>query len=132
VVRLSDFRGRPVVVFFYPKDDTPGCTAEACSFRDRYEAFAEAGAEVVGISSDSPESHRRFAARHGLPFLLLSDADGAARSAYGVPRTLGLLPGRVTYVIDAQGVVRHIFNSQFRPARHIEEALGALGGAGPG
>lgn len=124
---LGDFLGKSaVVLFFYPRDNTPGCTAEACSFRDQFEAFQEAGAEVIGVSSDSPESHRQFAAQHRLPFRLVSDPGGALRRLYGVPRTLGLLPGRVTYVIDRQGIVRHIFSSQFQPARHIAEALRVL------
>lgn len=126
VVRLSDLLGRPVVLFFYPKDDTPGCTAEACSFRDHHQAFLDAGAQVLGISSDSPESHRRFASRHQLPFPLLSDSDGSVRRAYDVPRTFGLIPGRVTYVLDRSGIIRHIFDSQFRPQKHIDEALQTL------
>jgi peroxiredoxin Q/BCP len=130
-VRLSSFRGRPVVVYFYPKDDTPGCTLEACTFRDQYEDFVEAGAAVIGISSDSSDSHRRFAARHRLPFTLLSDRDGAVRKRYRVPSTLGLLPGRVTFVIDADGVVRHVFDSQLAAARHATEALEALYAAPP-
>ncbi len=125
-VSLSDFRKREVVLFFYPKDNTPGCTAEACSFRDSFEAFRDAGAEVIGISSDTPESHRRFADRFHLPFLLVSDIDGKVREQYGVPRSFGLIPGRVTYVIDREGVVRHIFSSQFQPARHVAEALSVL------
>ncbi len=124
---LGGFRGRSaVVVFFYPKDDTPGCTAEACSFRDGHEDFRDSGAEVVGVSSDSDASHRGFAARHGLPFLLVSDPDGSIRSSFGVPKTLGILPGRVTYVIDRLGIVRHVFSSQLRPTRHVAEALLAL------
>jgi peroxiredoxin Q/BCP len=124
---LGDFLGKSaIVLFFYPRDGTPGCTAEACSFRDQYEAFQEAGAEVVGVSSDSPESHRRFAAQHHLPFHLVSDPGGALRRLYGVPKTLGLLPGRVTYVIDRLGIVRHVFSSQLQPARHIAEALRVL------
>jgi peroxiredoxin Q/BCP len=125
-VRLADFRGRPVVLYFYPKDDTPGCTKEACSFRDQYQDFQDAGAEVIGVSSDSSDSHRKFAARHRLPFVLLSDRGGKLRSAYGVPATLGLLPGRVTFVIDRGGVVRHVFNSQLDATRHVAEALGVL------
>jgi peroxiredoxin Q/BCP len=126
-VRLSDFRGkRPVVLYFYPKDDTPGCTREACSFRDRYAAFQEAGAEVIGVSSDSAASHRSFAEKHRLPFTLVADAGGAVRKRYGVPATLGLLPGRVTFVIDRDGFVRHVFNSQLQPTRHVDEALGVL------
>jgi peroxiredoxin Q/BCP len=126
-VRLSDYRGKQnVVLYFYPKDNTPGCTAEACAFRDAYEVFKEAGAEVIGVSSDPPSSHQDFAQRHRLPFILLSDSDGAVRRLYGVPRTFGLIPGRVTYVIDRQGVVRHIFSSQFAPQKHIDEALAVL------
>ena len=126
-VRLADFRGRKaVVLYFYPKDDTPGCTKEACAFRDQYEDFAEAGAEVIGVSSDGGASHRDFARKHRLPFTLLSDAGGAVRKRYGVPATLGLLPGRVTFVIDRDGVVRHVFNSQLAAAQHVSEALEAL------
>ena len=112
-----------VVLFFYPKDDTPGCTAEACSFRDEYEELSEAGATVVGVSSDDVESHRRFADKHRLPFRLLSDRGGDVRRRFGVPKTLGFIDGRVTYVIDAQGVICHVFNSQLRTGRHVEEAL---------
>ena len=122
-VSTRSFLGRPLVLYFYPKDDSPGCTREACAFRDAYQEFADAGAQVVGVSADSAESHRAFAQRHQLPFVLLSDPDGAARRLFGVPTTLGLLPGRVTYVIDAGGTVRHIFNSQLQTARHIREAL---------
>ena len=127
MVRLSDYRGQSeVVLFFYPKDNTPGCTVEACTFRDSHEAFREAGAVVIGISSDSADSHRRFAERFRLPYPLLSDADGALRERYGVPRTLGILPGRVTYLIDRDGIVRHVFSSQLQPKRHIAEALDVL------
>ena len=129
-VRLADFAGRPVVLYFYPKDDTPGCTKEACTFRDQYEDFQDAGATVLGVSSDSSESHRKFAAKHRLPFPLLADRGGEVRKRYGVPSTLGLLPGRVTFVIDAGGVVRHAFNSQLDATRHVEEALGVLRKAG--
>jgi thioredoxin-dependent peroxiredoxin len=125
-VSLSDLRGRWVVVYFYPADDTPGCTAESCSFRDSHEDFVGAGAMVIGISSDSVESHQRFADKHRLPFTLLADVDGAVRSAWGVGRTLGILPGRVTYVIDPEGTVRKVFSSQFRPKRHIDEALAVI------
>ncbi len=126
-VSLKDFIGKTaIVLYFYPKDNTPGCTTEACAFRDSYEVFKEAGAEVIGISSDSAESHQQFASRHRLPFILLSDANGAVRKRYGVPATLGLLPGRVTYIIDRQGIVRHIFSAQFAPGKHITEALKIL------
>ena len=125
--RLSERRGKtPVVLYFYPKDDTPGCTKEACGFRDQYEDFQRLGAEVVGVSSDSSASHQRFAAKHRLPFTLLADPGGAVRRLYGVPATLGLLPGRVTFVIDRQGVVRHVLNSQLEAKRHVAEALASL------
>ncbi len=114
---------KSIVLYFYPKDNTAGCTAEACSFRDSYEVFTEAGAEVIGVSSDSVESHQRFAARNRLPFLLLSDRGGAVRKRYGVPAVLGILLGRVTYIIDRVGVVRQVFSSQLAPTRHVEEAL---------
>lgn len=123
-VRLSDRLGdRVVVLYFFPKDGTPGCTAEACAFRDSHEVFVEAGAEVIGVSSDSVDSHVSFAGRHELPFTLLSDQGGQVRKSYGVPSVLGLLPGRVTYVIDRQGTVRHVFNSMTRIGRHIDQAL---------
>ena len=125
-VSLADFKGRAVVLYFYPKDETPGCTRESCAFRDAYEELKEAGAEVIGVSSDSPESHKKFAARHRLPFTLLSDAGRRVRKAYGVPATLGLLPGRVTFVIDREGIVRHVFNSQFNPVQHVAEAKEVL------
>lgn len=126
---LSDFRGKSeVVLYFYPKDNTPACAAEACSFRDSHEAFKEAGAEVIGVSSDTADSHRRFASRFRLPFLLLSDPDGLVRARFGVPRTFGLFPGRVTYLIDRGGVVRHVFSSQLQFSRHVNEMLGVLAG----
>jgi peroxiredoxin Q/BCP len=123
-VRLSDRLGeRIVVLYFYPKDETPGCTKEACAFRDSYEVFAEAGAEVIGVSSDSVDKHAAFAGHHELPFTLLSDQGGQVRKSYAVPATLGLLPGRVTYVIDRAGTVRHVFSSQTNIGRHVNDAL---------
>jgi thioredoxin-dependent peroxiredoxin len=123
-VRLHDRLGeRVVVLYFFPKDGTPGCTAEACAFRDSHEAFVDAGAEVIGVSSDSVDAHVAFAGRHELPFTLLSDQGGQVRKSYGVPSVLGLLPGRVTYVIDREGTVRHVFNSMTRIGRHIDDAL---------
>jgi peroxiredoxin Q/BCP len=105
--RLSDQRGhRAIVLYFYPKDDTPGCTAEACSFRDQYQDFQDLGAEVVGVSSDSEASHQKFTQKHRLPFPLLADTSGQVRKLYEVPRALlGILPGRVTFVIDKEGVI---------------------------
>lgn len=127
LVSLQNFRGQKnVVLYFYPKDDTPGCTAEACAFRDRYEVFKDAGAEVIGISSDSPQSHQQFASKYQLPFTLLSDEGNQVRQLYGVPATLWVLPGRVTYVIDKQGVVRHIFDSMLNFQAHVEEAFKTL------
>jgi peroxiredoxin Q/BCP len=126
-VTLSEYFGKKnIVLYFYPKDESPGCTREACKFRDRYEVFTGLGAEVLGISSDSLESHKSFATHHGLPFILLSDEDNKVRELYGVSSTMGIIPGRVTYIIDKKGVVRHIFSSQFQPEKHIEEALKIL------
>ena len=124
LVNLSDIaRQKEVVLYFYPKDNTPGCTAEAGAFRDSYEVFKELGAEVIGVSSDSVESHQGFSAKCALPFILLSDAGGKVRKLYSVPSTLGLLPGRVTYVIDKTRVVRHVFSSQTNPRKHVDEAV---------
>jgi peroxiredoxin Q/BCP len=123
-ISLADYLGKKaVVLYFYPKDNTQVCTTQACSFRDAYEDFVKAGAEVIGVSSDDSESHSDFASRQRLPFVLVSDEDKSLRKAFGVPKTLGLLPGRVTYVIDREGIVRHIFNSQFNARRHVDEAL---------
>ena len=123
-ITLSQFRGEKIVVlYFYPRDETAGCTAEACSFRDSFEEFVDAGALVVGVSQDSDESHRSFAERHRLPFLLVSDRDKKLQKAYGVPKTMGVLPGRVTYVIDREGTVQHVFNSQLNAKKHVTEAL---------
>jgi peroxiredoxin Q/BCP len=123
-VALADYLGKQaVVLYFYPQDGTAVCTAQACAFRDAYEDFTKAGAVVIGVSGDSEKKHEEFASGKKLPFLLLSDADGALRTAFGVPKTLWLLPGRVTYVIDKQGIVRHVFNSQFSAGKHVTEAL---------
>jgi thioredoxin-dependent peroxiredoxin len=127
LVRLSQYRGRSaVVVYFYPKDDTTGCTIEACRFRDDFEKFRVTGAAILGISDDSTHSHDKFASKYSLPFTLLSDKGGQVRKLYGVKKTLGVIPGRVTFVIDKEGVVRHVFSSQSSPARHVEEALVGL------
>ena len=126
-VALSEYQGKKnVVLYFYPKDETRGCTREACEFRDQYDVFTGLGAEVLGVSSDTLESHKSFATHYGLPFLLLSDVEGDVRKLYGVPSSMGIIPGRVTYIIDKKGVVRHIFNSQFQPEKHIKEALKVL------
>ena len=124
---MRDFHGKKnVVVYFYPKDFTRGCTAEACEFRDSYEEFKNLGAEVFGISADSLGSHDAFAREHKLPFILLSDPDGSVRRAYGVKKTLGLFAGRVSFVIDKDGIVRHVFSSQSRATAHVDEALTVL------
>ena len=118
---------KSLVIYFYPKDETAGCIKEACAFRDHYQDFINAGAEVIGISSDNVESHKSFANHHKLPFVLLSDKDGALRNQFGVPNDLlGLIPGRVTYIVDKQGFIRYVFNSQIRIEKHITEALRIL------
>jgi peroxiredoxin Q/BCP len=126
-VTLSDFFGKKnVVLYFYPKDETPGCTREACTFRDSYELFTDLGAEVIGVSADTVESHKAFAEHHNLPFTLLSDLDNNVRKLYGATSTLGFIPGRVTFIIDKKGVIRHVFSSQLQPEKHIEEAKEVL------
>ena len=126
-VTLSEFICKKnIVLYFYPKDESPGCTKEACSFRDSYEELTRLGAEVLGVSGQSVESHKSFATHYGLPFILLSDEDNTVRKLYGVPSTLGIIPGRVTYIIDKQGVVRSIFSSQTQATKHVQEATDAL------
>ncbi len=126
-VTLSEFIGKKnVVLYFYPKDETPGCIKEACSFRDSYQQLTDLGAEVLGVSGQSVESHVAFASHYGLPFILLSDEGNKVRELYGVPHSMGILPGRVTYIIDKQGIVRHIFNSQTQAQQHVEEAKKTL------
>jgi len=126
-VSLADFRGKQaVVVFFYPKDESPVCTIEACGFRDLTPSFAEAGAAVLGVSSDDSSRHRAFADQYRLSFPLLADTDGTVRRAFGVPSTLWLLPGRVTYVIDRDGIVCMIYDSPIHAQRHVERALEAV------
>ena len=125
-VSLGDFLGKqPIVLYFYPRDNTAVCTEEACAFRDSYEVIKGVGAEVIGVCSDSVESHQQFAKEHQLPFILLSDEEGAIRKRYGVPTAFGL-PGRVTYIIDRWGIVRHMFFSQFTSKRHVDVAIETL------
>jgi peroxiredoxin Q/BCP len=121
----SDWIGKKkLVIFFYPKDETPGCTKEACSFRDRHEEFLKYDCQVIGISSDSIESHKQFATRHNFNYILLADTNKEVRRLFSVPASLfGLIPGRVTYIIDLEGKIRGIHNSQLNPVSHIEEAL---------
>lgn len=128
LIQLNNYaKGKSLVVYFYPKDDTPGCTAQACTFRDQYEDFEDVGAVVVGISGDSVSSHKKFAERNDLHFTLLSDRNRAAEKAFGVPRSfLGLLPGRVTYIFNPSGKLVGTFNSAVQAKRHIQEALNTL------
>jgi len=114
---------KAVVIYFYPKDNTPGCTAQACSFRDQYQDFKDLGAEVIGISSDSVTSHEKFIQKYKLPFVLLSDSDKKIRNLFGVKTNLfGLLPGRVTYVADQNGIIQMVFDS-LSATKHIPKAL---------
>ncbi len=125
-VRLSALRGNPVVIYFYPKDDTNVCTKQACAFRDRLAEFDSIGARILGISDDSPASHAKFAAKYALPFTLLSDKGGAVRKLYGVHKRFGVIPGRVTYVIGADGRIRRVYSALSESSQHVEEALRAL------
>jgi peroxiredoxin Q/BCP len=118
--------GKPMIIYFYPKDDTPGCTKEACKFRDEFENFTDLGAVVIGISADSVESHKKFEEKYNLPFILLADIDNVVRKLFGVPNNLFVIPGRVTYVIDKNGIVQYIFNNQLGAEKHIENALQKL------
>ena len=127
MVSFSDLVGKPLVIYFYPKDNTKVCTAQACEFRDHYAQFQEAGAEVIGISRDSADSHKKVTNKRKLPYLLLSDPKKEAYNAFKVPTALfGLLPGRVTFVIDKEGKVAHTFRADFNADTHIREALKAL------
>jgi peroxiredoxin Q/BCP len=118
---------KKLVIYFYPKDDSPGCTKEACYFRDQFEVFREADAVIIGISGQSVESHKKFAEKYRLSFTLLSDNGNKVRKLFGVPtNAFGLLPGRVTYVADRTGKVSYIFNSQAQAERHVDEALKIL------
>jgi peroxiredoxin Q/BCP len=123
VHRLSDYRGKYVVVYFYPKNNTSVCTAEACSFRDQYEDFKQKGVEVIGISGDSANSHESFSAKYNLPFVLLSDSDNSARKAFGALQFFGVIPSRITYVIDGDGIIRLVFDGLFKAEEHVERAL---------
>ena len=129
-IRVSDFNGRKAIIYFYPKDSTPGCTAEACSVRDNYEKLLAAGYAVVGVSVDSAASHRKFKEKHGLPFPLISDADKELVSTFGVwqekrmcGRTyMGIV--RTTFVIDENGCVSKIYGpKEIKTAKHGEQLL---------
>tara|TARA_B100000767_G_scaffold259701_1_gene269672 strand:- start:469 stop:915 length:447 start_codon:yes stop_codon:yes gene_type:complete len=115
-----------VIIYFYPKDETPGCVSEACSFRDHYEEFLELGAEVIGISSDGVKSHQKFAKRYKLPFILLSDSAKRVQHLFKLPKVLfGLYTKRITFVIDKEGKVSYVHNS-LMPESHIKKALQKL------
>lgn len=124
-VDSQELKGKSyLVVYFYPKDDTPGCTKEACSFRDNYDEFEEYNARIIGISSDDVASHKKFKTKHNLPYTLLADVDKTVRKQFDVPADLfGLIPGRVTYIFDLEGNCIHIFDSQMSPLKHISESL---------
>jgi peroxiredoxin Q/BCP len=125
-VSLAELRARgPLVLYFYPADETMGCTVEACAFRDAHQEFVDVGAQVVGVSRDSPASHARFAANHQLPFLLLSDEDGEVHARFGIGKVIAF-GDRVTFVIDRDGVVRHRFTSKLRWRAHVTTALDGL------
>ena len=128
-VTLSKVIGKKtIVLYFYPKDESKGCTRQACEFRDKYEVFTDLGAEVIGVSSDDVKSHKSFAEKNLLPFTLLSDTENKVRELYGVKSTFGIIPGRVTYVIDKKGIIRSIFSSQFNFKKHIKESLETIKG----
>lgn len=121
-IELRSMIGRPLVVYFYPKDDTFGCTKEACTFRDHYEDFLGAGADVIGVSRDDAASHAKFKAQNRLPFTLLTDPNGEVADAWNVKGPLGM-PGRITFVFDKTGVLHHKFDSAIRFGKHVEVAL---------
>ncbi|MCF6167878.1 MAG: peroxiredoxin [Lutibacter sp.] len=123
---VDNTMGKPMVIYFYPKDDTPGCIKEACKFRDEFEQFKDVNALVIGISADNVASHKKFKEKYNLPFTLLADINNEVRQLFGVPKSMIFLPGRVTYVIDKKGIVQYIFNSQFKAEKHIENALKKL------
>lgn len=131
VHKLSDYQGQTIVLYFYPRDNTPGCTKEACSFRDAYADFREAGVEVIGISPDSEQSHAKFIAKHELPFVLLSDPDKTVCKAFGVwgPKKMagreyeGVY--RTTFVIGPNGLIKKVFEN-VKPADHSQEVLAAV------
>ena len=123
----KNLRGKNLVLFFYPKDDTPGCTAEATSFRDNLDSFTRLNSVIWGVSGDDEESHKQFAQRNDLPFPLLSDKGNGLRKAFGVPKALGMIPGRVTFIIDSNGTIKHVFNNLLNGPAHVTEALRVLG-----
>ena len=124
VIRLSDFKGKYVILYFYPKDDTPGCRAEALSFKENFGELTKLNAVIIGVSADSPESHKKFKEKYGLPFILVSDEENKIRELYGAKGFL--LPPRITFVIDPEGKIIHIYSSQMNPTSHVKEAMEAI------
>jgi len=125
-MKIDHTIGKPMVIYFYPKDDTPGCTKEACKFRDEFESFTDLDALVIGISADSVASHKKFEEKYNLPFILLADIKNEVRKLFGVPKNLFLIPGRVTYVINEKGIVVYKFKSQLGAEKHIDKSLQKL------
>lgn len=127
-ISLSNYLGNKyVVLFFYPKDFTPGCTAEACAFRDAYEDFLDAGAEVIGISGDGDASHQNFAKQHKLPYPLLPDTDKKIRKAYDIPTSLlGMVTGRITYLVNKEGLIKYAYRDNLNPVAHIKAILNLI------
>lgn len=122
--KLKNLKGQSLVIYFYPKDDTPGCTREACKFRDEFEVFSDLNTRVIGISSDDVRSHKEFEIKYNLPFTLLADTDQKVRKLFGVPSFgAGLIPGRVTYIIDKKGIVRHVFNNMRQAEMHVDKSV---------
>ncbi len=122
----EEFKGRLLVLFFYPKDDTPGCTIEVCGFRDKYDLFKILGAEVCGVSNGSEESHFIFSNKNKLQYPLLYDNNNSLRTAFGVKKSLGFLDARITYIIDSKGIIRHIYKDLLDGSSHIKEAIKIL------
>ena len=125
-LRTSNKLNKSLVLFFYPKDDTPGCTIEACGFRDKYDLFKILGAEVWGISNGDTQSHLVFANKNKLQYPLLCDYNNQIRKQFGVPKKLGFIEGRVTYIINSEGIIKHVFEDLLNGPAHIKEAIKAL------
>ncbi len=122
----QEYQGKPLVLFFYPKDDTPGCTIEVCGFRDKYDLFKILGANVCGISNGSEQSHFIFSNKNKLQYPLLCDENNSLSKIFGVPKVLGIINGRVTYIIDSKGIIRHIYKDLLDGSSHVKEAIKVL------
>jgi len=126
MIKSTDFSGKSLVVYFYPKDDTPGCTKEACSFRDYYDLFQENGVSVIGISADDVASHKSFATKYSLPFVLLADPSRTVHKKFGVGKELGIMTSRITFIVNEKGFIIKIFKDNINAKKHVTEALDAL------